>query len=159
MSTKYTARFVDGPLKDQMCTPPVLPIMLRGTLSKGKVGFLYDNDASPSDGLFVYIMTGDPSTGFWDGRDPATKKRVGGMMMFAKYRLLDPQPSADAVVSDGAWKQWCAENEVWLRALYESSLPPRKPKKFRPRSEGAEPDYGGVFGADGQVHSDADPGL
>lgn len=35
----------------------------------------------------------------------------------------------------------------------------RKHPQLRPREEPRDTDYGGVLGADGQIHSDADPGL
>lgn len=94
------------------------PIMLR--VAQGDT-ILQEADPPPAPHVpvYAYIMSGKPSTGFWDGRDPKTGRRTGGMFSHAQYRYLSEQPPEEALRDGAAWAAWCDANKGALMGTHE----------------------------------------
>ncbi len=122
MSERVLASFLDGPLGARSLTPPVAAIMLRVAVDAAGAGrcVLLGDDPRDDEVVYVYMMCGAPSHGFWDGRDERGR-RTGGKMILAAYGLLHPQPAAEILRSSDRWKSWCEENKATLLDEYRRS--------------------------------------
>lgn len=123
MSDRALVRFIDGPMADKSIGfEGVVRIMLRVAFD-GKTARCLNNDHAPIEGetTFAYIMDGEAGSGFWDGRDPKTGRRIGGRMGTAAYRLVHPQPPREVLDGTGVWAQWCDANRADLMAKWEAS--------------------------------------
>ena len=114
--------FIDGSAAGTILRCARAPMMLRVVVgSDGAIDALDQLTDSPREGesVFVYMMKGPPEpTGFWDGRDPKTNRRIGGPFASVAYKLLPDQPSPDRLRTRDAWSSWCEENREKLQALY-----------------------------------------
>lgn len=122
MSDRVNITFKDGPMKDEPIAADRTPIMLRVAFD-GRVGRCLNNADSPreAEAALAYIMDGSASVGFWNGRDPKTGRRIGGRMVMAAYRLLEPQPPSEVMRGPGAFAAWCDQHKTELMAEYERS--------------------------------------
>lgn len=107
---------MDGPLSGRNLSPDRTPIMLRVAVDgRGEPRLLNgSDDIGAEESVYAYIMHGEPSRGFWDGRDTQTRKRVGGLLVNARYRLLEPQPPREDLRDN--WQGWCDANKTALLA-------------------------------------------
>jgi|GEM_PF-3100556 len=114
-----TATFIDGPADGGTLDVDRPTIMLR-VASGGIVCRILSNDDWPAPGeeVHAYIMCQRPATGFWDGRDPKTNRRIGGQFWHATYRLCKLQPTD----FEGTWYDWCEANEAALKAEHDAYL-------------------------------------
>ncbi len=121
MSVPNRARFIDGPAAGHEASPPRISIMLRVQIFPGAKAEVLLSDQEPNDmaGVFAYIMSGNASTGFWDGRDEKGR-RTGGQFTTARYVLLACQPPREAFAS-GAWIPWCDRNKTYLMEIHEAT--------------------------------------
>ncbi len=108
-----TATLSGGPADGVTLEVDRTPIMLR-VASCSSLHRVLNSDQQPREGETVsaYVMCQMPSTGFWDGRDPKTGRRTGGMFSHAKYALCELQPGSTAL----HWAQWCDANKAALMA-------------------------------------------
>lgn len=90
-------------------------------------------DAAPDEVVYVYILRGNASTGFWDGRDDKGR-RVGGTMVMANYQILEVQPSPSILCSKEKWEGWCGAHKAELMAIHQATLTPPAPRTPAPEN-------------------------
>lgn len=110
--------FLDGPISG-MVPLGAATVMVRAAVgSSGEARPMSGTeDAAADEAVRVYIAV-SMSSGFWDGRDPKTGRRTGGMMRTGYYRLLRPDlcPPSGAERDGASWMKWCDENRDALLA-------------------------------------------
>jgi hypothetical protein len=99
------------------------PMMLRAVRDRTNgrwdaLNHLSDQAAACED-ITVYIMVGNPSICFVDGRDKHGR-RTGGRMSIAEYRQLPDQPPEETARDNAKWAAWCEENKDRLTELHKA---------------------------------------
>lgn len=118
--TKFTLRFIDGPVAGQSLFPERAAIMIRVGINPQGQARCFFGDADPQEVVYAYIQHGNGSSGFWDGRDNQGK-RIGGTMFMGSYQLLDEQPEPRILCDSKAWMSWCETNKSFLLAKHEAT--------------------------------------
>lgn len=118
---KSSLSFEDGPLRGVYLHDVPAPIMLRvATAPDGTHRAVPGGTDARADELVCVYIARRFSSGFWDGRDPKSGRRIGGTMVTANYVLhsADPQPWQDQIRDAGEWSKWCEANREALTARH-----------------------------------------
>jgi len=105
-------RFTDGPCAGTVLHLSRAPMFLRAVIApNGTVDALdkLDDTPAPDENIYAYIICGEVSSGFVDGRDPKTGKRWGRTFEGAPYRLFEHQPDDATMRDQKKWSAWCHE--------------------------------------------------
>ena len=115
-------RFLDGPACGTILALKRAPLFLRVVIdADGTVDALdqLDDEPKPTEGIFVYIRDGKPST----YHVLCTPRRLSGWHLDADYRLYAEQPGDEETRDNHAWRKWAAKQR-WAMRPNEPTLEP-----------------------------------
>lgn len=101
----------DGPARGERLRIKRAPILLRVVHSHARGWDALDeigDTPTPDETIYVYVLQGEPSVCFVDGRDPKTGRRCGEMRRVGTYAVAAEQPDGSTLRDTAAWRSWCA---------------------------------------------------
>lgn len=70
-----------------------------------------DDVAEMLETIHVYRKEGEPWRGMWDGQDPKTGRRTGGVFSTQPYVYHDVQPPDEILRHNDRWREWATTNQ------------------------------------------------